>query len=347
MNFVTFDVALVVAMPIIASSANQYYYDDEVCSAGFVDCVDGVLAGDSTITCADACEGNCCVGLMACDSFTGKICKNGSCLGYMACYNANIPMVMSNSCSGGQYACRHAGSENGTVGTIVNSCIGNWACDSVGRRGGTVGDIINSCVGSNGCRFAGHDGGVIAGHILNSCLGSKACDEVGRFGGTVGFIENSCNGMYACDDLAKDGGEVGDVDNSCISNEACTYAAMGTNGSIGNITSSCNAFQSCYEAGRANVGVISSSLIECCNDNKECRSMSEMNLPVCMYLVRLLSIFLFFISCQLLDIQLISFVKVPAKRPSASTIDSNVHWCIVGCDGMLRCNENHLPSSAR
>ena len=153
--------------------------------------------------------------------------------------------------------------------------------------------------------------------------------------------------MYACDDLAKDGGEVGYVNNSCISNEACTYAAMGTNGSIGNITSSCNAFQSCYEAGRANVGVISSSLIECCNDNKECRSMSEMNLPVCMYLVRLLSIFLFFISCQLLDIQLISFVKVPAKRPSASTIDSNVHWCIVGRDGMLRCNENHLPSSAR
>ena len=42
----------------------------------------------------------------------------------MACYNANIPMVMSNSCSGGQYACRSAGSENGTVVTIVSHVLG-------------------------------------------------------------------------------------------------------------------------------------------------------------------------------------------------------------------------------
>jgi hypothetical protein len=68
-------VAVALVIPMVANtSANQYY--DKECSVDYVDCVDGFLAGDSTTTCADACEGDCCVGLLACDSFTGKLCRD-------------------------------------------------------------------------------------------------------------------------------------------------------------------------------------------------------------------------------------------------------------------------------
>ncbi|EJK66901.1 hypothetical protein THAOC_12128 [Thalassiosira oceanica] len=47
---------------------------------GFVDCFDGFVRDDFLgVTCEDACDGNCCVGYLACNFFRGRVAKDGSC----------------------------------------------------------------------------------------------------------------------------------------------------------------------------------------------------------------------------------------------------------------------------
>ena len=50
-------------------------------------CVDGLV--DDGRSCAEACDGKCCVGTDACTGFSGSVCKDGSsCSGGKACSNA-------------------------------------------------------------------------------------------------------------------------------------------------------------------------------------------------------------------------------------------------------------------
>lgn len=42
------------------------------CTQGYVDCDNGKVNGDSSTSCATACNGECCTGDYACNKFTGK-----------------------------------------------------------------------------------------------------------------------------------------------------------------------------------------------------------------------------------------------------------------------------------
>ena len=131
---------------------------DSTCTAGYVDCIDGFVAGDSSKSCAEECDGYCCVGYEACVHFTGKVCRDGSCSnwGWDACGFATIPVVI-NSCKGSTWTCIHAGGEDGSVGNMINSCNGYRACEDLGD-GGAVGNITNSCNGQRSCAFASGEG---------------------------------------------------------------------------------------------------------------------------------------------------------------------------------------------
>jgi hypothetical protein len=145
--------------------------DDPQCTAGFVDCVDGIVRGSVFTTCADACgPTGCCVGDYACDSFTGKVCIDGSCSGAFACTYAYIP-------------------------SVVNSCMGDFACYATGYDG-TVGNISNSCNAYDACCYMSEYGGT-AGKIDFSCNEFKACESV-AYKGSIGNLSFSCNATSAC-----------------------------------------------------------------------------------------------------------------------------------------------------
>ena len=140
------------------------------CSTDIVDCVYGMVRDDNTTTCADACGSDCCVGLKACNDFTGQLCKDGSCTGAYACTYAYIP-------------------------SVVDSCKGDYACYKTGYYG-YVGTISTSCHGIDACCYLGSYGD--AGDILDACRSYQACDSV-AYKGYIGHLTSSCkNASYAC-----------------------------------------------------------------------------------------------------------------------------------------------------
>jgi hypothetical protein len=111
---------------VVCTSESSIKFSAASCTAGFVDCDNGQLSSELTISCAAECGGYCCDGDQSCDEFTGKVCKDGvSCMGDYACYYATIPSVIG-SCNGIK-ACYYAGYE-GTVGSMHSSCLDNGAC---------------------------------------------------------------------------------------------------------------------------------------------------------------------------------------------------------------------------
>ena len=179
-----------------------------------VDCDDGVLSSDDSISCAAAaaCDGECCVGTDACTGFTGRVCKDGnSCMGQDACRNAEIGLVVG-GCRGdpssGRGVCEFAEIKKG----VIRGCIGEGACPRAGAFG-YVGRIKDGCVGNSACRDLGYNGGYV-GFVDNSCVGDETCRRSGAFGGRVGFIRNACKGGDACR-VAGANGYVGFIENSC------------------------------------------------------------------------------------------------------------------------------------
>ena len=73
-------------------------------SKKFVDCMDGNTVEDPGVTCAEACDGDCCEGDRSCEGFTGLVAKDGSCNERRACRNAKIGVVSGGSCQG-ELAC--------------------------------------------------------------------------------------------------------------------------------------------------------------------------------------------------------------------------------------------------
>ena len=126
----------------------------------YVDCLNGNVRDDSATSCADACNGGCCIGADACTGATACIEKNSAtpnCDGIQSCIRVgkdggNVGAILGGSCIG-DYACLSVGYQAGTVGMITSSCTGSQACMAVGFQGGTVGDITNSCNGDSCCKF--------------------------------------------------------------------------------------------------------------------------------------------------------------------------------------------------
>ena len=180
-----------------------------------VECVDGVLKSDTSQSCVDECDGDCCVGTTgspdACTGFTGRVCKDGySCNGLDACKNADIDLVVGGcrgdkgclsadikrgvirGCIGEDSACKSAGASDGYVGLIKDGCVGDKACAYLSQFDGYVGFVDNGCVGKFSCRNTAFINARV-GFIRNACKGRASCEKAGAYG-YVGFIENSCTG---------------------------------------------------------------------------------------------------------------------------------------------------------
>jgi len=193
-----------------------------LCPQDFVQCIEGYNADDDQETCADACEGECCVGTNACYYFTGSVCKDGvSCSGYNACSYSYIDSVI-NGCYGGSKAC-----EGADITMVANSCQGPSACDYAGKNSRGIDLIENSCHGDNVCFNAAYVNGSI-GIIQDSCQGYRACDFVAFYSGNIGMIQNSCRGDNACDWAASNFGNIGNIVDSCLGEESCLGAASCT-----------------------------------------------------------------------------------------------------------------------
>ena len=178
-----------------------------------VDCVGGNVGGE---TCEDACMGECCVGILACDGFTGRVCKDGnSCMGQYACKDAEIGLVVG-GCRGdpsfggifGGGVCEYASIKKG----VIRGCIGYGTCTGAGSDGGYVGRIKDGCVGGSACRYMGYYYGYV-GFVDNSCVGDESCFKSG-YDGRVGFIRNACKGGESCESAGLNG-LVGFIENSC------------------------------------------------------------------------------------------------------------------------------------
>ena len=96
------------------TSSRVLQADAPTCTAGYVDCVKGIVRGTS-ISCTEECDGKCCVGYVACKNFTGKVCKDESCNADRACLYATIPFVV-NSCKDYE-ACTSA-----RISSSLNNC---------------------------------------------------------------------------------------------------------------------------------------------------------------------------------------------------------------------------------
>ena len=101
-----------------------------------VDCVNGYVRYSKRL-CEDACDGQCCVGHMACYNFNGYIYRDGkSCIGPSACQDSTIKEVKGSSCVGSS-ACRQV-----TSSLVADSCNGTSVC-----RWSEVGLFERSCIG--------------------------------------------------------------------------------------------------------------------------------------------------------------------------------------------------------
>jgi len=150
------------------------------CSSGTVACVGGFVEGtEETETCATACDGACCVGDRACDSFTGHVCKDSvSCIGRHACTYANIGYVVQ-GCNG-RFACYAAARlESGYIKEVINGCRGINSCVYAGRMG-TIGAIKNACNAEEACYFAAASDAsfVISPGFFDCCNEQSECASV-------------------------------------------------------------------------------------------------------------------------------------------------------------------------
>jgi len=273
-----------------------------------INCENGYSNGE---TCADACEGKCCLGYQACDNFTGTVCKDGvSCNGQESCKRATIDYIhqgcngkiscfealikkVQNGCRG-DFACWGAG-YYGNINEIVNSCQGIYACAFAGSGytpyTGSIGTIRDSCGGYYACYDAGYMGNI--NEIVNSCQGKEACRSAGAgytlYTGSIGTIRDSCGGDYACND-AGHMGNINEIVNSCQGKEACRSAGAGYStgydpnqyalyytGSIGPIRDSCSDDYACYKAGyQGNITEIMSA----CNANGACKKAGSYGMEI-------------------------------------------------------------------
>ena len=171
------------------------------------------------MSCEEACEGECCVGIEACTGFTGQVCKDGvSCNGKKACNRAYIGQVFK-SCYSGDYACYEAG-YLGEIGSIQDSCRGMQSCGKAASKGGFIGEIENdSCIGLGGCyEAASYEGGI--NRIESSCFGNRACFYLAK-GSYISEVVDSCNADKACYSTAWEGGFMQEIMNSCNAETAC------------------------------------------------------------------------------------------------------------------------------
>jgi hypothetical protein len=172
-------------------------------TTGYVDCFNGYVRGSDTITCASACNGDCCTGYQACYYFTGKLRTDGSCNGLVACRYATIQTTVVNSCKG-DYACYNTG-YSGIVISISNSCTGDVACYKTGFDG-AVGRISNSCNAYRACNLGANQGSI--GNLTSSCNAITACEGAGSTSNGTGTIPHSltscCNSENGCIKANKD-----------------------------------------------------------------------------------------------------------------------------------------------
>ena len=251
------------------------------CTDGFVVCDDGYQkSADGQIiqSCAEACEGKCCVGFFSCQGFTGNICKDGSCSGWQACKFSKIPYVVD-SCTSDN-SCY---SNTNRTKPIISSCNGDRACmhktywlsdDPIGQ----IGTVVNSCNGQSACYYVGNFGQI--GDISDSCNGVGACIYGANIvGDSIASITRSCNADNACQSFGEFAGNLaGAIVDSCNAPSSCVQAADA--GNIGSITASCNAKNACDRAGSLySQGEISSNLNYCCNSEYECAGVNETSLP--------------------------------------------------------------------
>ena len=174
-----------------------------------VDCDDGM---SGSVTCKEACDGDCCFGPDdndACAGFTGQVCKDKkSCIGRDACVDADIGRVVG-GCTGIE-SCEGASIKHG----VIRGCIGyDQACQYAGKSG-YVGRIKDGCVGDEVCNNMGGNGGFV-GFVDNGCVGDETCYKLGYNDGRVGFIKNACKKLEACYYLAYDNGYVGSIERAC------------------------------------------------------------------------------------------------------------------------------------
>lgn len=181
----------------------------------FVQCEDGYVIDNGgvemmsmpgpTLTCAEECGGDCCVGEDACDGFTGKVYRDGSCDGIQACYDATIPTVSGGGCNG-DYACKKA-----RIPAVIDSCNrGKNSCSYVGYEGVVDGWMVKSCQGDKACfQLARAKSGKVH-NVTKSCKGEQACAYNIYY--THGNILKSCNADHTC---RFQGDIVSDMDTCC------------------------------------------------------------------------------------------------------------------------------------
>mmetsp|Transcript_21446 Transcript_21446/g.46605 ORF Transcript_21446/g.46605 Transcript_21446/m.46605 type:complete len:561 (-) Transcript_21446:360-2042(-) len=268
------------------------------CQFESIMCEKGTVRG---ISCAEACDGSCCVEDMACQGFTGELCMdNATCIGEKSCYYGNIGIVVG-GCKG-DYACASYYGY-GSIDGIFNSCIDERSCAYAADKGGAIGAMLDSCHGEKSCYSAGYNYGDILG-IYSSCNGTAACIYTAAYGGSIGAItssclqsnacertsacdvddsqscdsiiteiSDSCDGPNACNKAAFNGGSIAGISNSCVGSNACLYAAF-NGGYIGGIRDACNASNACL-----NAGVIPSGMENCCYVDNGCLGVTESTLP--------------------------------------------------------------------
>ena len=122
------------------------------CPGESVECSDG-MAGN--VTCQDACDGECCVGI-----YGGECANIGPCFGFTGtlCKDADQP-----PCSG-RYACVDA-----TIDTVVQGCNAARACDQA-----NIGSVVQGCNAYEACLRSN----IPTENITDCCNQRNACEDV-------------------------------------------------------------------------------------------------------------------------------------------------------------------------
>jgi hypothetical protein len=167
------------------SSSNVPSNEPNVCHTGT----------DAEVTAA--CDGKCCIGLLACADWGGEntICeqacmgseacrflsygteiRRGACVGGTSCYAIGLAFISDNSCVGIN-ACDRMGRRYASQVTVdLGSCSGDFACASwgvpVGQSIVVIGDY--SCIGGISCLgLPGYSQVIIENE---ACVTAEACD---------------------------------------------------------------------------------------------------------------------------------------------------------------------------
>mmetsp|Transcript_8851 Transcript_8851/g.14791 ORF Transcript_8851/g.14791 Transcript_8851/m.14791 type:complete len:287 (-) Transcript_8851:109-969(-) len=194
----------------ILSSSHQRHLGPSTCRNGFLICTNGMFYNGNAppgTTCAEYCNGQCCVGENACDGFSGTICRDRkTCVGKNSCRGARIGLV-GNACRGAD-ACLYAGAADGTINAIERSCVGDNACYNT-ANGGDVRVIADGCNADNACEGVAMNNPDGIALIRDACNDVHACsylagyqDIGGDLNGTTSgsgyVIEDCCNSNAGC-----------------------------------------------------------------------------------------------------------------------------------------------------